>query len=221
MIRIGHRGAAAYAPENTLVSVRRAIEIGVDFVEIDVQSTSDGVVVLMHDKRIDRTTNGTGYVKELSWRELSAFRDAKSGQPIPRLEDVLEEARDRTQLMIELIDPSIASPVMDLVRKASSIDRVMIASFHHRAVLNARKLAANLRTLALMEAVPVSSTAFARDAGCTHVGLSVDSITAEFVGDLHGEGLQVFAYTANDERDIRWLGRIGVDGIVSDRPDII
>src|SRR3984893_1913418 len=103
MIRIGHRGAAAYAPENTLVSVRRAIEIGVDFVEIDVQSTSDGVVVLMHDKRIDRTTNGTGYVKELSWRELAAFRDAKSGPAIPRLEDVLEEARDRTQLMIELI----------------------------------------------------------------------------------------------------------------------
>lgn len=172
MIRIGHRGAAAYAPENTILSITRATEIGVDFVEIDVQASCDGVLVLMHDKRVDRTTDGTGYVREMSWDAIRQLRDTKEGQLIPRLEDALEEVRGRSHLMIELIDPSIATQVIELVKKVSSLDQVLLASFHHRAVLAARTIAPQLRTLALMEAVPVSATAFAHDALCTHVGLT-------------------------------------------------
>jgi glycerophosphoryl diester phosphodiesterase len=221
MFRIGHRGAAAYAPENTLVSIQRATELAVDFVEIDVQPSSDGVIVLMHDKRVDRTTDGTGYVREMAWSSLRHLKHKIEPLPIPRLEEALEAVRDKAQLIIELIDPSIVKSVIRIVEDVSVIDQVVLASFHHKALLVARSIASNLRTLALMEGVPISSTRFARDARCTHAGLSVDSITAEFVGDLQRSGFVVFAYTANDERDMRWMGQIGVDGIVSDRPDII
>lgn len=221
MIRIGHRGAAAYAAENTILSIKKAIEIGVDFVEIDVQASSDGVIVLMHDKRVDRTTDGIGYVRELPWGELCKLRNLENGESIPRLEDALQEVRGHAHLMIELIDPSIVTHVITLVKQVSVLDEVLLASFHHKAVLAARTIAPKLRTLALMEAVPVLATAFAHDARCTHVGLSIDSITKEFVDELQETGLEVFAYTANDARDIEWLRLMGVDGIVSDRPDMI
>jgi glycerophosphoryl diester phosphodiesterase len=218
-VRIGHRGAAGHEPENTLRSIGRAIEIGVDLIEVDIQMTSDGHLVLLHDKRVDRTTNGRGYVSEMSLRDVQAL-DAGTGERIPRLEDALELASGRTGMMLEIITPGIAAAVVESV-KGIFKGPVIFASFLHNEMLAVRRLLPDASTLALIEAIPVRPTDFAKDAAVTHVGLAVDSITAGFVTRLKEEGLKVFAYTANDPRDISWLHSLNIDGIVSNYPERI
>lgn len=218
MLRIGHRGAAGHEPENTLASVRRAIGLGVDLVEVDLQRTRDGELVILHDKRVDRTTNGAGYVREMSLAEVRAL-DAGRGERIPTARELLDACRGRVEVMLEIIDPAAAAQAMRLLAETASLETSIVASFHHACLLELRRLDPNVRTLALIEGVPVEETAFARAAGVTHVGISLDSITASFVHALQREGLAVFVYTANDPRDIATLSAMCVDGIVSDFPE--
>lgn len=217
IMRIGHRGAAGHEPENTLRSIERAIELGVDFVEMDVQLTRDGHLVILHDKRVDRTTNGRGYVSQMSLAEVQAL-DAGKGEKIPTLNDVLRLASQRVGLMIEIITPGIADQVVELVGERYE-GTVIYASFLHAEVAAVRRRLPNAATLALIEGVPIRPTDFAKDAGVTHVGVSIDSITADFVAALKRESYKVFVYTVNDPRDISWLWSLKVDGVISDYPE--
>jgi glycerophosphoryl diester phosphodiesterase len=217
MLRIGHRGAAGYEPENTLRSIERAITHCVDFVEFDVQRTRDGYLVLLHDKRVDRTTNGSGYLADLSLAEVRKL-DAGKGEIIPTLQEVLRLTSGRVGLMLEIITPGIAEQVCRMVHDEYE-GTVIYASFLHTEVLQVRRLLPDVKTLALIEGIPVHPTGFAEDAGVTHVGLAIDSLTKDFVRALQQGGYEVFAYTANDPRDIAWLRQLQVDGIISDYPD--
>jgi glycerophosphoryl diester phosphodiesterase len=217
IMRIGHRGAAGHEPENTLRSFERAIALGVDLVEFDVQLTSDGHLVLMHDKRVDRTTNGRGYLSDMTLAELQAL-DAGKGEKIPTLKDVLRLTSHRVGLMLEIITPGIAEQIVRAVEESYE-GQVIYASFLHAEVAEVKRLSPDASTLALIEAVPVRPTDFAKDANVTHVGLSVDSTTSHFVSALHEEGFKVFIYTVNDPRDIFRLRSLNVDGLISDYPE--
>lgn len=214
---IGHRGAAGHEPENTLRSFARAIELGADLVEMDVQLTRDGRLVIMHDKRVDRTTTGRGYVAEMTLDELRTL-DAGKGERVPTLEEVAELASGRVGLMVEIITPGIARRVVEALGGGFR-GQVIYASFLHAEVAEVRRAEPRAETLALIEAVPVRPTDFARDAAVTHVGLSLDSVTQDFVSALKGDGYKVFVYTANDPRDVRRLRSLEVDGIISDYPE--
>jgi glycerophosphoryl diester phosphodiesterase len=220
MLRIGHRGAAGHAPENTLSSIEKGIALCADFVELDLQVTADGHVVVMHDKRVDRTTNGSGYVSKMTLAEIRRL-DAGKGQPIPTLEDVLATARDRVGLMLEMISEGIAEQVVATVRRNRFEGPVIYASFLHAEVLRVRKLQESASTLALLEGVPIRPTDFARDAKVSHVGLSRDSVTPGFLRALKESRCKIFVYTVNDPRDIGWLESLGVDGLISDFPERI
>jgi glycerophosphoryl diester phosphodiesterase len=216
--KIGHRGAAGYEPENTLRSINRALAIGVDMVEIDVQQSADGQLVVIHDKRVDRTTNGSGYVAEMDVADLRCL-DAGLGEKVPLLEEVLELLSGRVGLMIEIISPGIADKLVDLIKR-KPFDRPLIAaSFHHDELLRVRKAWPDAKTLALLEGVPVDKISFAREARVTHVGLAMESITASFIRQIKEANLSIFVYTANDARDIAELHRLNVDGVISDFPD--
>jgi glycerophosphoryl diester phosphodiesterase len=217
IIRIGHRGAAGNEPENTLRSFQRALDTGVDLIELDVQQTKDGHLVVLHDKRVDRTTNGKGDISEMSLAEAKGL-DAGKGEKIPLLKEVLQLIYGkRTGLMVEIKSPGIAAQVVEEVSGFSGT--ILFASFLHAEVLAVRKLLPDAQTLALIEAIPVQPTAFAKDAGVTHVGISIESISREFVDALQTEGYKVFVYTANDLRDIDWLKSLEVDGIISNYPE--
>jgi glycerophosphoryl diester phosphodiesterase len=218
--RIGHRGAAGHEPENTLRSFARAIELGAELIEMDVQLTRDGRLVIMHDKLVDRTTtNGSGYVAEMTLDKLRTLNAGK-GERVPTLEEVVELASGRVGLMVEIITPGIARRVVEAVGEGFR-GQVIYASFLHAEVADVRSVAPRAETLALIEAVPVRPTDFARDAAVTHVGLSLDSVTEDFVSALKGDNYKVFVYTANDPRDIRRLRSLGVDGIISDYPELL
>lgn len=219
-LRVGHRGAAGYEPENTIASLERAIALDVDFVEVDIQKTLDGQLVLMHDKFVDRTTNGIGRLSEMRWEDLRAL-DAGSGQRVPSLEEFLEAANGRTSVILESITSGIGIEVYGKVQTMAFRGRVIFSSFLHDNILAIRKADSRALTMALLEGVPIARTSFAQDAGATHVGVSLDSMTREFGESLHQAGIDVFVYTADTAEQISLAKELGADGIISNFPDRI
>jgi glycerophosphoryl diester phosphodiesterase len=220
ILKIGHRGAAGHAPENTLASVERGIALGVDYVEVDIQRTLDGRLVLMHDKFVNRTTNGTGRLSELRWEEISGL-DAGEGQRIPLLQEMLEVASGRVGLILESITPGIGLAVYRQVSDFSYRGPVIFSSFLHEEILVIRELDPRAMTMALMEAVPITRTAFAQEARATHAGIALDSMTGAFGEALHQAGLRVFLYTADTNEQIGLARALGADGIISNFPERI
>lgn len=183
-----------------------------------MQRSRDGHLVLMHDKRVDRTTGGAGRVGALTLAELRRL-DAGSGERIPTVEELLGLARGRVGLMLEIITPGIAGQLCATVAASGFAGPLIYASFLHEELLSVRRAAPEAATLALIEGVPVTGAAFAREARASHVGLALDSLTGRFVETLHEAGLAVFVYTVNDPRDVEWVRSLGVDGIISDFPE--
>ena len=218
--KVGHRGAAGHAPENTLAGLDRGIELGADFVEIDVQRTHDGHLVLMHDKFVDRTTNGTGKLSEMSLEEVRKL-DAGDSQRVPLLEEALEIVANRTGIVVECITPGIGPEVYREVRDFGFGAPVIFSSFLHNEIRAIRALDATAMTMALLGAVPIVQTAFAQDSGATHAGIALDSMTSEFGNTLHRAGFKIFVYTADTTQQIDLAKKLGVDGIISNFPERI
>ncbi len=218
IVRIGHRGAAGHAPENTLAAIRKGIALGVDFVEVDVQRSRDGRLVLVHDERVDRTTNGAGRVSGLTWEELQLL-DAGDGECIPSLEAALAAASGRAGVMLEVKAPGTGPAIYRAVQEAAFSGPVVYASFLHAEILEIRRIDPLARTLALMEWVPAAGAAMALEAKAALVGLAYDSATGEFVAALHDAGLEVWLYTVNEPTLITRAVSLGADGVISDHPE--
>ena len=220
MVRIGHRGAAGHAPENTIQAIEKAIALGADFVELDVRRSLDGHLVIIHDADVDRTTDGHGAVAEQTLAELRRLTIANELR-IPTLREVLKTAAGYVGLLLELKAEGLAEQIWTELRTSSITGVVIYASFFHAELLRIRETNPGAQTMALLEAVPVHPTTFAIDSQATHVGLAFGCLTAPFVQALHHADLQVFTYTVNEPADIARARKVGVDGIISDFPDRI
>ncbi len=218
ILRIGHRGAAGHAPENTLAAIRKGIALGVDFVEVDVQRSRDGRLVLVHDEGVDRTTNGVGPVSGLTWEELQLL-DAGDGERIPSLEAALAAASGRAGVMLEAKAPGIGPAIYRAVQEAAFSGPVVYASFLHAEILEIRRIDPLARTLALMERVSAAGAALASAAKAALVGFAHDSATGKHVDALHNASLEVWLYTINEPTLITRAISIGADGVISDYPD--
>jgi len=137
MMIMGHRGAAALEPENTLRSIERAIHVGVDAVEIDVHLTRDKRLVVIHDDTVDRTTNGSGTVSSFSLEEIRRL-DAGKGERIPTLQEVIDLVRGKVRLVVELKEKGTEGPVSVSIRENGLLDDVYVISFWHRLVRAAK-----------------------------------------------------------------------------------
>ena len=218
-LRIGHRGAAGHAPGNTLLSIEKALRLGVDVIEIDVQQTADGHLIVLHDRTLDASTTGRGPVVARSLSEIRRIRTVPGGLAIPTLEEVLACVNKRAGLMIELKVLGIAKQALDAVRNADFDGAVYYASFLHEELLSVRELDANAATIALFEGTPVNMAAFALDAKATHAGLSIHSLSHRFVEALHEAGVRVFTWTVDEPGQIAFAKSCGVDGLISNFPD--
>ena len=220
MVRIGHRGAAGHAPENTIQAIEKAIALNADFVELDVRRSLDGHLVIIHDAGVDRTTDGHGAVAELTLAELRRLTIANELR-IPTLREALKAAAGCVGLLLELKTEGLAEQIWTELRTSSITGVVIYASFFHAELLRIRETNPGAQTMALLEAVPVHPTAFAIDAQVTHVGLAFGCLSPSFVQALHQADLQVYTYTVNEPVDISRARGMGVDGIISDFPDRI
>lgn len=221
LLCIGHRGAMGHAPENTLASIRKAIELSVHCVEIDVYCV-DGQLVVFHDSRLERTTNGTGYLLEQNFTDLRSL-DAGDGERIPTLKEVFETVHLQAGVNIELKGPDTARPVVEFISKMRDIgwsdDLILISSFDHRELAQIRKLDPRIKVGAMIVGLPVDDAAFAESLGAYSVHLSLEFIDRRFVDDAHSRGLRVFVFTVNHPEDIIKMGEIGVDGVFTNYPE--
>jgi len=218
----GHRGAAGYEPENTLRSVRKALELGAHGVEVDVQLVEDRLVVI-HDDTLDRTTNGTGLVVETSFAHLRSL-DAGKGEQIPTLEEVFDAVNRRAVINVELKGPGTAAPVTQLIGqymhdRGWSSDDFLVSAFDHGQIQAAKRLLPDIRIGPLIAKVPPGLAAFAEQLGAWSLHPARRYLTPELVADAHRRGLKVFAYTVNRPSEIAALGALGIDGVFSDYPD--
>lgn len=231
--RIGHRGFAARAPENTLASFRLALETGVDAVECDVRLTADGVPVLLHDPTLDRTTDGHGPVEAYTFDEVrrldaGGWKDsAHRGERIPTIEELLALVRGRATCCIELKAPGTPRPVIDAVRAAGMAEAVILFSFYPELLAEAAVLAPEIARLHLFAALPSDTPvpdvwwAGVHAVGATYVGVNKEALTADRVAAFHAAGVRVFSYTVNDEPSMRALLAMGVEGIISDEAALL
>ncbi len=226
-ILLGHRGAMACAPENTMASFAEGLRQGADMLELDVHLSADGEVVVIHDEWVDRTTDGHGRVPELTLAELkkldagSWFAPNFAGERIPTLEEVLAWARDKTPLAIEIKHGQtpylgIEEKVVQLVKKYDMVSRVIVISFDHKCLPRFKKLCPDLKTGILYVsrlADPVGAAAAARADSIRPLWTALDY---DSVLQAHEAGLTVdpWGRDADYARLVEW----GVDSLAADHP---
>ena len=225
ILKIGHRGAMGYEPENTLLSFKKAIDFGADAIELDVYVCKTGQLVVIHDDKVDRTTSGKGYVIEKSFDELKIL-DAGKRQKIPKLEEVLDLVANKIIVNIELKGADTAKPVAEVIKKYLqeknwNAENFIVSSFNHIELKEFKKIMPNIKIGALIVGIPENYSEFAEKLGTYCVNLSIEFINQEFVDDAHKRNLKVFVYTVNDLDDINKMKLLGVDGIFSNFPDRI
>lgn len=220
ILRIGHRGACGHTPENTLASIERAIALRCAFTEVDIRRTSDGELVLLHDERVERTTNGRGRVSELTLSDIRKL-DAGGGQSPPTLDDVLKAASGRIGLILELKTGGLAYDACAIVRARGFNRPVIYTSFLQEELHHVRRADPDAQTMILFTRLPSNPCAAAARLHATHVGLRFNTVTKPLVTALHNERLIVFAYTANQPAEISKMNVLGVDGVISDFPDLV
>lgn len=222
MLVIAHRGASANEPENTLRAIARAIALGADWVEIDVQRV-DNALIVIHDDSLDRTTNGQGPVSAQTLAALRAL-DAGRGERIPLLTEVIDLIDARIGLNIELKGADVADDVIALVsdclrRQPAWHDRLLLSSFDAAQTARAARGRHGWRLGVLFEGDPTAALerAVALRADSLHVPL--EALTAELVTAVRRAGVAIYVYTVNADADLARCLDLGVDGVFSDVPE--
>jgi len=221
LLCIGHRGAMGHAPENTLASIRKALEFGVPCVEIDVHYV-DGQLIVFHDNRLERTTNGTGILLEQKFAYLRTL-NAGDGEKIPTLQEVFETINLQAGVNIELKGPDTPHPVVEFISNMRDVgwndDLILISSFNHRELEQVRQLDPRIKLGAMMVGLPLDDAAFATSLGAYSVHLSLEFIDRRFVDDAHSRSLRVFVFSVNHPEDIKKMNDLGVDGVFTNYPE--
>lgn len=225
MLNIGHRGAKGYEPENTLLSFQKAIDIGVDGIELDVHLSSDLAIMVIHDETLDRTTNGKGFVNELSLQELKTFQIEKENT-IPTLIEVFDLVNKRCFINIELKGKGTYKPVINLIEhyieeKNWNYGHFIISSFNWSALQEVRKWNAKIPIGVLTHTDLDLAIAFAKFIKAETIHPYFHLLNNENTKKMQNEGFKVFAWTVNETEDIQKIKSFHVNGIISDFPDRI
>ena len=225
MLKIGHRGAKGYEPENTLVSFQKALNMQVDGIELDVHLSADGELVVIHDETIDRTTNGHGFVNQLSLRELKQVRIINE-QEIPTLQEVFDLVNQDCFINIELKNYDTATKVVKLIEKYVSkknwrYDHFLVSSFDWNALQQVRFLNDKIQIGVLTETDLDLALAFAKFIQAKSIHPHFHLLTKENTAKIQEKGIQVFPWTINEIEDIQKIIAFKVNGIITDFPNRI
>jgi len=224
---IAHRGASSYAPENTLAAFDLALQMGCCHLELDVDLSSDGHVVVMHDDKVDRTTNGIGPVESHSLAELRAldagawFGTQFAGERIPTFAEVLERYQERVHLHTEIKGRAehLTHSTVDLIRQYRMVKHVTVTSFQYLRLAETRAYAPELPTGWLVSEVSDGTIEQAQALGLTQICPKADGVTAASVRRLHGAGFVVRAWGVADEALMRQVVEAGADGMTVNFPN--
>ncbi len=222
--KVAHRGASADLPENTLPAFERAVALGADVIEADVRLTSDGTPLILHDATLDRTTSATGPLAAMTAAEARAV-DAGGGAPIPTVEEVLEVARGRARVNLDLKELDAVRPAAEIVQAAGMVDGVSFISFLPEVWEALEQVNPGCPVIQLVDSAAGLASVAMGDVGTqSHmagVGVPAALVTQGLVERMHRHGQGVFAWTVDDDAEMRRLIGLGVNGIVTNRIDAL
>lgn len=220
---IGHRGAMGHETENTLASIQKAIDLGVDMIEIDVFRIDSGEIVVFHDERLDRLSNAVGPIESYNIFDLKkVILDGNHG--IPMLQDVLKLIDNKVALNIELKGANTADRVNFItdyyVRdRGWTLDNFLISSFNWEELRKMRAINPTIGIAVLTEDDPLEALPIARELNAIAINPNFNTLTAENVAQMQKEGYKVFTWTVNEPDEIEKMNEFGVDGIITNYPE--
>jgi glycerophosphoryl diester phosphodiesterase len=219
MLKIGHRGAKGYEPENTLISFEKAIDLNVDGIELDVHLSSDGEIMVIHDKTIDRTTNGKGFVNHFTASELKKYE-------IPTLTEVLNLINQKCFINIELKGIGTTKPIIELVEhyildQNWNYTDFLVSSFDWKMLEEVQLLNPKIQIGVLTEESISAALAFAKNIKAFSIHPNYKLLTKENVALMQKNGFEVYPWTVNSIEDIQKIKSFNANGIISDFPDRI
>jgi len=217
MIISGHRGAMDIAPENTLLSIQKALQSGVDMVEIDISLCKSGEVVLMHDDKVDRTTDGRGYVSDWDFSELRKLNAGK-GEPVPSLREVIDLIDGQCPLNIEIKGRGSASEVSKLLKEYISSGRreeddFVVSSFDHPELRRFHLLYPEIRISSIVCCHPLSFDSIAGELPIWSLNMKREFVSPEIVQEAHKRGALLQVFTVNKPEELERMEEMGVDGV--------
>jgi glycerophosphoryl diester phosphodiesterase len=235
---IAHRGDSAHRPENTLASFAGALAVGATVVELDVQLTADGHVIVLHDPGLDRTTTGSGDVHRLTLAEVRSvsagypdrFGSAYAGERVPALSEALALLRGRAKVLVEIkaesvtddAEGGIEARTVEAIRRAGMADSVALISFDHRAILRLASLAPEMTRGRLFGRTnPDEVLAAAREASCGLVMPHKSQLTGVLVDRVRAAGLKLATWVVDDPAELKQLARFGLYGVGSNCPGVL
>ena len=236
MLRIGHRGAAGYEPENTLLSIQKALDLDVEAIELDAHVCKSGEIVLIHDVKVDRTTESTGLIAKKNLTELKKLNAGK-GEKIPTLEEALDLINRKSKIIIELKGKGTANSVYKIINKYISEkdwdwNDFLISSSLIQELRDFKKLTSQIETglivnkkligiLGIIFKTPFGFIEMAESANAKSIYLSKYFCNKKSISEAKNRGFAVLAWTINSPREIEKLKSCSIDGIISDYPDRI
>ncbi len=236
MVNVAHRGASAHAPENTMAAFHKGVEMKSDYIEIDVQMTADEELVIIHDTTVNRTTNGTGAVGDLTLEEIRAldagswFSEEFAGEKIPTFEEVLDAFRGKVGILIELkspeLYPSMVEKVADALKERNMAhtnnEKIIIQSFNHESMELSKELLPEIPHGVLAGLTWAGVTDEQLEAFATYADYfnpNQNIVTPELVDRVHAVGMEIMPYTSRSQEQANRLFDLGVDGIITDYPE--
>lgn len=227
-----HRGWSGKYPENTMLAFEKAIELGADGIELDVHLSADRQLVIIHDETVDRTTNGKGFVKDMTVEQLKAL-DASAGfmgvygkTEIPTLREYMERVKDlplitNIELKTNIYEyENLPEMVYEMIKEFGLQDRVIISSFNHYSVMKMKSFAPELKYGFLAESWMLDTGEYCNKHGVPCYHPLRGNCTPELVKDMKDHGLEINTFTVNQEDEVRRFYTLGIDGIISNYPDM-
>ncbi|WP_410513809.1 glycerophosphodiester phosphodiesterase [Paenibacillus sp. BR2-3] len=233
IVNFAHRGASAVCPENTMVAFRRSLELGATGIETDVQMTKDGQLVLIHDEELERTTTGSGYVKDKTLEELlrldagSWFGKDFGGETLPTLQDLLQLIQGQDIILnIELkngvfLYPGMEEKVIAAIRAFNMSQQIVLSSFNHYSLAYCKSIAPEIRTGILYMEGLYRPWDYAAILGANALHAYHYAVLPEFVAEAAKHGVDYHPFTVNDPQRMKALIDAGVSGIITDHPDLL
>ena len=220
---IGHRGAMGHETENTLASVQKALDLGVDMIEIDVFRIQSGEIVVFHDEKVDRLANSGGNIEEYNIVQLRQLT-LNGGHKIPMLQSVLKLINNQVALNIELKGAGTADKVNQIVnyyaeKQGWSPDNFIISSFKWDELKDLRNLNKDIKIAVLTEEDPTKAIAIAKELNAVAINPNFKRLTKENTAKIQEEGFEVYTWTVNEPEDIQKMVEFGVDGIITNYPE--
>lgn len=221
IIIIGHKGANKSEPENTIKSFRKAIELQADYIELDVQVSKDGEIVVIHDYEISDLTDHSGNVKEMTLDELKQL-DMGEGEKIPTLQEVIKLAQGKIGLQIEIKVNEIGKKIIEMLRDANLIESTIISSFIHNELVKIKKLEPEIKLGALLseriseprDLINITKRVIKKNLFAVHPYFA--GVNRELIEFAHKNNLKVNVWTINEKPDMERLIKLGIDGIITD-----